>query len=268
MGRKSKTKRVFFAMECQAPWPEELPKGKIIPEESRHMTLAFLGDVDIEELMSNLEEFPKPFFDLGFTAILDKCLFFPEKRPRVAAWGVNFGNRENELKGFHKALLEWMKEYGYPVEDRDYVPHITLSRGKFSKRDWEDSFYPLPAALTNIHLFESLGRSEYRSLWEHPLFAPFTEMEHTADIAFKIRGRSTSEIYQHAAAALAFECPDILSYVEKGAAHTGLNDVISSLNHLISAADSDIGVPFKAVSYHGELTEKHHFLEWEMIVDV
>ncbi len=255
-------------MESHAPWPEKFPKGKIIAKPSRHMTLAFLGSVGIEKLMENLEDFPKPFFDLGFTGILDKCLFFPEKQPRVAAWRVNLRKRENELLAFHRSLLEWIKQHGYPVEKRDFKPHITISRGKFNPKEWTDSFHPLPVTLTNIHLFESMGNSEYRSLWESPLFPPYEEMEHTADIAFRIRGRSTNEIFEHALTALAFECPEILSFVKNNELPVSLDDIISSLNKVVSTADTEIGVPFKAVSYHGRLAQKNHILEWEMIVDV
>lgn len=260
-------------MEAKAPWPENLspenlPHGRLIPEESRHMTLAFLGDVDIESLMENLESFPKPFFDLGFTAVLDQCLFFPERHPRVVAWGVNFGNRQNEIRGFYHSLLGWMKEYGYSVEEREYKPHITVCRGKFDPKSWKKNFSPLPVTITNIHLFESLGHSTYRSLWEYPLFAPFEEIEHTADIAFKVRGRSTVEIYNHALTALAFDQPEILSFSEKKETPASLSEVILKLNHVISDLDAAQGAHFKAVSYHGDLEEKNQCLEWEMIVDV
>ena len=36
-------KRLFFGFEVKAPWPQGLPKGRILKEDQRHITIAFLG---------------------------------------------------------------------------------------------------------------------------------------------------------------------------------------------------------------------------------
>ena len=55
-------KRLFFAAELTAAWPEHLPSGRILEEENRHMTLAFLGSTSpsISE-----KAIPIPSFDIG-----------------------------------------------------------------------------------------------------------------------------------------------------------------------------------------------------------
>jgi len=38
---------------------------------------------------------------------------------------------------------------------------------------------------------------------------------------------------------------------------------------MVAQADQEIGAPFKAVSFHGNIVKKNNqLLEWEMIVDV
>jgi RNA 2',3'-cyclic 3'-phosphodiesterase len=37
---------------------------------------------------------------------------------------------------------------------------------------------------------------------------------------------------------------------------------------MVTASDVEVGCPFKAVSYHGEIHESNGLLQWEMIVDV
>ena len=42
--------RLFFGMEIVSPWLEQLPNGRIIETEYRHLTLAFLGETNMPEL--------------------------------------------------------------------------------------------------------------------------------------------------------------------------------------------------------------------------
>jgi hypothetical protein len=40
------------------------------------------------------------------------------------------------------------------------------------------------------------------------------------------------------------------------------------LNEAIARVDEQMGTPFKAVSFHGDIQEEEGVLKWEMIVDV
>ncbi len=264
----SSIKRIFLGFECQALWPEQWPKGRVIEEKARHVTLAFIGETEIESFMRHLGNFPKPSFQTGFAGIFTKCLFLPKKGPHVVAFEPDLGRRKKTLFEYQSIVKDWLKQHHVPVDSRQYLPHMTIARGKFSLREWEDEFTPLPFRLGPLHLYESLGHSHYRSIWSLPLPPAFEEIEHTADIAFLIRGESLNDIFDHAFIALASVCPDLLPYRNERFEPKSLGDVVKELNVVVGRADADFGVPLKAVSYHGDLIDQEDVFEWEMIVDV
>lgn len=63
--------RLFFALGVEALWPQELPKGRLLDPNERHITLAFLGDVELKLLLSSLSEFPQPSFSEELTGTFD-----------------------------------------------------------------------------------------------------------------------------------------------------------------------------------------------------
>ncbi len=263
------TKRLFFGMETISPWPEDLPAGRILAETDRHLTLAFLGDVDLSRLLQLLTDFPKPPFSIGLAAVFDRPIFLPPSSPRVAAWHVHWLEQKIEFLAFQKSHVLWLKNQGFSIRDgkKEFLPHVTLARGPFVVSEWEKAFQKLPLYIKNIHLCESLGYSKYKVLWNSPMLAPFDEMEHTADLAFLIRGKNLAQLHLHAQLALSFYFPAFIQYFTFNEVGS-LADMISSMNRLVAQADTEEGCPFKAVSFHGDLKNGEQFLEWEMIVDV
>lgn len=264
-------KRLFFGMEVQAPWPENFPIGRLLDEKHRHLTLAFLGNTEMEKIKEALLSFPQPNFKVGFAAKFDQCLFLPPRHPHVVAWRVAWLDHEADLlSNYCKLLIEWLVEKGLSPDRRHthFLPHVTLARFPFNQRVWKKHFVPLPAMIKDIHLYESKGNLHYEPIWSYPLLAPFEEFEHTADLAYHIRGKNFGELFEHASAALCFHFPPLLSFLEpkKGLDH--LEEVIMELNQLVTCADQAIGCPFKAVSFHSHLEKQENLLTWEMIVDV
>lgn len=262
--------RLFFGVEIITPWPEELPEGRVLEEKDRHMTLAFLGEVDYQKLEKELSSFPKPDFKLGFVGQFDRCQFLPERRPRVVAWHIDLFDQAQRFLSFQHALVDWLKGLGYEIKEHKggFLPHVTICRYPFVVNDWKKVFSELPVIVKDIHLFESLGHSKYRSCWKYPLLAPFDEIDHTADIAFTVRGENLKQLHLNAQVALAFYFPPLLSYFSGIIDIEKLDDIIIDLNNIISRADQDIGCPYKAVSFHGDIQEEDHLLKWEMIIDV
>lgn len=264
-------KRLFFGMDIHAPWPEKYPGGRVLEVEHRHMTLAFLGLVDYEKLQRQLPSFPPPSFTVGMVGKFDQSLFLPPRHPRVVAWHVKWLENSIAFDTFLNALFDWLEKGGFaPAKKREFNAHLTICRGPFIVHEWKKAFSPLPLMATSIHLYESLGHSKYSSCWKHPLALPFEELEHTGDIAFKVKGETISQLFSHAQVALAFIFPPLLSFLGSAeASFNSLDEVIMELNEIVTRSDIELGVPFKGVSYHGEVCEEEDkTLTWEMIVDV
>lgn len=262
----SDEKRLFFGFEVHAPWRERFPQARLLDPAHRHITVAFLGKTSCERIKALLPNIPKPPFQLGHVGVFDACLFLPPKHPRVVAYHVQ---GVDALAAYQKDLVHFLEGEGFQFEQRDFLPHTTIGRGPFVRKEWEDYFSPLPMYYTSLHLYESLGHSRYGSVWHHPLRPPFIEVEHVADQAFHIYGESMGELHLHAQMALCFGCPALFPYLDLQSRKDSLEEVIIHLNEIVTQADQEIGTPFKAVSFHGEVEkEVGNLLKWEMIVDV
>lgn len=266
-------RRLFFGLEVEAPWPAKLPAGRLLDEKHRHATLAFLGNVNFSKLNRCLESFPKLPFQVGLSGKFCKCLFLPTHHPHVVAWQADWMENleKQQMTDFQRKLVDWLKAESFHPDDKhaEWLPHITMARTPFDHKQWEDSFTELPFISRYLHLYESTGNLHYEPKWTHTFLAPFQEIEHTADIAFNVRGENIEQLFKNAFIALAFHYPQALAYYEVPQELNHLDDLIRGLNALITKIDGEIGIPLKAVSYHGDINQgPTNALEWEMIVDV
>lgn len=265
-------KRIFYGLEVKAPWPEKLPDGRFLCETDRHLTLAFIGNVDYDEAAPFLEKPPLPTRKLGVSGWFSKCLFLPYKHPRCVSWHVEWMTGFDQTLGYQQQMTDYLIKSSLlseKVRNRTFLPHVTICRKPFLINQWKKVFTPLPLIATNLHLYESVGNLRYQPIWSHEVIPPFEEIDHTADIAFHIHGETVEEVYLHACIALAFEHPPVLRYIDQSTQVSSVDDIIIALNELITRIDSEEGCPFKAVSFHGSLEKTAHAtLSWEMIVDV
>lgn len=254
-------KRLFLGCEIHAPWPEKWPAGRLLEPQFRHMTFVFFGDVPYAPLLSQINEMPKPPFHVGISGWFDSCLLLPH----VVAWHMK---EPGGLCSYQKQLSAWFSSLGYCLDERNWLAHVTLARSPFQEETWLHDFHPLPCYASSLHLYESVGNLTYLPVWSHNIAAPFEEVDHTADMAFKVRGESLIQIYQNAWTALAFKSPELLNQHVLYESFGSIEEVIDALNKGIAQADGTFGCPFKAVSFHGDLEQLEYFTEWEMIVDV
>lgn len=262
-----KNERLFFAAQVNAPWQEDLPKGKWTPESTRHITLAFLGSCPFERTKQLFPLIPRPAFLVGPAAISKELLFLPSNRAQVAALSIDWLGFES-LPLYQQQLTTWLEHHGYPLDKRPFLPHVTLVRAPFDPQECSRIRLPIPLFITAIHLYKSEGNLHYTSIYAIPLSPPFEDLEHTADIAFQIRGMNPEQLHCNAQIALAFHDPQLIPFFH----HTFQNrveEIIIALNAMISKADQEQGCPFKAVSFHGQIKKDNDgLLHWEMIVDV
>lgn len=262
------SKRLFFGAQVEAPWPKDYPNARMIPEEVRHLTLAFLGQNSFSKFKKILPFIPRPSFVIGPVGIAKELVFLPKETSRVVASSIDWLKTNEPLNTYQKELSDWLQEQGYSLDQRPFFPHLTIARAPFDKEQWQEHFTPLPFFIKAIHLYQSMGNLQYQTLWQCSLLPPFDELEHTADIAFLIRGHSIQELHRHAQIALTFKFPPLIKFYTSHLQNS-LEEIIISLNERIALADADVGCPFKAVSFHGTIKpDEENILHWEMIVDV
>ena len=266
MNNNSDMKRLFFGVEAHAPWPDELPDARTLRAKHRHLTLAFLGDTSYGKIKSLIPKIPKPKFRVGPVGVFDSCLFLPKRDPKVVTWHVEpLGG--DPMAEYQEELTDFLEKEGYKLDHREFLKHVTLGRTPFRTNQWQKAFKPLPLFFKNLHLYESHSGLRYEPIWTHDFFPPFEEMEHVADIAFRVYGENLQQLYLNAQIALAFECSDILPHISTQKEVSNLEEIIIGLNEIVTKVDHEVGTPFKAVSFHGSIKEGEVLL-WEMIVDV
>jgi RNA 2',3'-cyclic 3'-phosphodiesterase len=129
--------RLFIAIEIPREICENLqeflkelreiaPQVKWARVENLHVTLKFLGNTEVgklEQLQTALKMIRSPqpvtlqFRGLGF---------FPnEKKPRVFWAGMD---SSANLRSLAQDIDRTMHQFGFPLEDRPFAPHLTLAR--------------------------------------------------------------------------------------------------------------------------------------------
>jgi 2'-5' RNA ligase len=183
------TRRLFVAL----PLPEEVlqnirrlqdeirrhfPKARFTRPEGIHLTLFFLGATAEERLPSVVDALRSPGGGLApFTLRAGGLGVFPSPRRARVLW-LGVGGEGGAMENLHLLegrVREALASLGFPPENRDFSPHLTLARFRFS---------PHPGALeealaafadrragewlcARMNLYESLlrpGGAEYRVL--------------------------------------------------------------------------------------------------------
>ena len=205
---KIEKKRVFFGAEVTAPWPDRFPSGRLLGESSRHMTLAFLGNVPFEPLREVMSCLPLPDFTVGPSGIFDACLLLPRRRPRVLAWHARWLSQGEAIARYQDLMCCRLRDAGYAIDRREFLPHVTLARAPMAQREWRRAFKPLPFLVPAIHLYESVGNLVYEPVWTHPLTPPFTPDAMAGAPGQSVSGESLPALQANALAALAYQYPD------------------------------------------------------------
>ena len=115
-------KDALFSAEKEA---EKRFSGSFSLYENLHLTLVFIGETDrLPDIKNAFDETEFSPFDIKIkgAGTFEKGIL----------WA---GIEENEkLSSLYKTLFEKLEKLGFDLEERDYVPHITLAR-KFSSED-------------------------------------------------------------------------------------------------------------------------------------
>ena len=102
-----------------------VPGARWEPSENYHVTLRFIGEVEIhqaEDIDAELSRLRMPAFDLNLGAIGH---FGPADKARVLYVGVE---RSEMLQRLQTKVENAVQRAGLPAETRKFVPHVTLAR--------------------------------------------------------------------------------------------------------------------------------------------
>ncbi len=140
------TVRAFIAVEISPsirnearktlrPVMQAYPNVKWVEEENFHVTLKFLGTVPTTELhrvVAAVERGCRKFeqFDLVFEGV---GAFPNAESPRSIWIGVREGARE--IRELARRVEAELAELGYPPENREFTPHLTLGRARQKDRE-------------------------------------------------------------------------------------------------------------------------------------
>ena len=100
-----------------------LAGGRRTTRDQWHLTLQFLGDADIDAVVSALDGFSVP----GGRVRLGGAGAFPKERRASVLWlGVMEGH--DVLAALASAVAQRLAPLGYEPESRPFRPHLTLAR--------------------------------------------------------------------------------------------------------------------------------------------
>lgn len=121
--------RAFLTQEI-ARLGQALPGVRWVDPASLHLTLAFLGELDDESLAAaKAATHEAAAVSVPFTLRTDSLgTFGPRQAPRVIWIGVQ--GETARLVATQEALVQRLEEFGFPREQRQYSPHLTLAKLK------------------------------------------------------------------------------------------------------------------------------------------
>ena len=163
-------KRLFFAL-----WPDagtrdllaeqagliQVNTGRRVPPENYHITLAFLGNVN-EQDIPGLADAATGLSIPGFTLQIDHCGGW--KRSNVA-WLAPSHTPEPLLE-LARQIIRLSRLAGISVDERDYTPHLTIAR-KLARPVKPHAFEPIQWNVKEFCLAESVTHEKgarYRTL--------------------------------------------------------------------------------------------------------
>lgn len=152
-------------------------KVKWVNESGMHLTLKFLGEISEKQKESITQAMDRTVVNFEpFLLTLTGTGYFPANRrqPRILWCGIEAGD---VLKSLHSTFELELEKRGFPRENRDFHPHITLGRVKVPQglesivRAFEDSSNSSFGSLTvdRLTLVKSTLRptgAEYSNIYE------------------------------------------------------------------------------------------------------
>ncbi|HMN87232.1 MAG TPA: RNA 2',3'-cyclic phosphodiesterase [Bauldia sp.] len=193
--------RLFTGIEIPAEIGERLallrgglPGARWIDRENYHLTLRFIGDIDMrsaDEIADALSRVSRA----GFTLRLDGIGSLGTRKPHAVVATVEGSRPLLELQAEHERLIQ---RIGLPAEQRKFTPHVTLARLRGAHPgdiatylSVRGGFAAGPFPVTRFVLFssrDSVGGGPYIIEEAYPLARPAARIEGPHDGRAALRG--------------------------------------------------------------------------------
>jgi len=138
-------------------------RGRYCLPENLHLTLAFLGECDAEQIAATKAAIDAVIFD-PFEIKIDHMGYF--KRNGGDIWWAGI-HKNKTLFELQQTLTASLKKNGLSVEERKYIPHITLGREVFTNAQ-PRQIDPFGETVSRIDLMKSEhinGKLTYTSIY-------------------------------------------------------------------------------------------------------
>jgi RNA 2',3'-cyclic 3'-phosphodiesterase len=130
----------------------ESSKIRYTPINNRHLTLAFLGQLDPKQVVGASEavqQIQHASIDLKLTAIER----FPDPQSRIITVRPE---PSHQLQSLHHQLQQALEQRGFPGTTRPFRPHITLARMKYNHQPLAIALNPpIEMMASEVILYES-----------------------------------------------------------------------------------------------------------------
>ncbi len=144
----------------------QVPLGSVrwVKPEALHLTLAFLGDTAVSLLPQVQAEMDRASARLvPFALLVSGFGCFPNcRRPRVLWAGIS--GDVAAARALKAQLDDGLARLGWPTEEREFTPHLTLGRVKDGRllhdQRWPETLPAYAVPVNRIHLMQSVLRPE------------------------------------------------------------------------------------------------------------
>lgn len=143
-----------------------------VDQENYHITLAFLGDQNIDDLETLAESLDETINQASTEAFITRLSPFPESKPKLIAAMID---RNEVLLTLNRQVISATNAAGLRLDKRRFIPHVTLGRYRHTKNVFAGAIpmnLALNMVLDELVLYESVlatNGAEYEAIYRFPL---------------------------------------------------------------------------------------------------
>lgn len=143
-----------------------------VDQSNYHITLAFLGDQEIDVLEELAEKLDETLPETSFTVPITHLSPFPESKPKLIAAILE---KDVDLLALQQHVISAIFSSSISYDKRKFSPHITLGRYRHSKNQFAGGIplnLDLSVDINEVSIFESIltpHGAEYEAMFRVPL---------------------------------------------------------------------------------------------------